>query len=82
MVTVDDDGWLTAEVRDDDLTDVDVHILDGNDPDACIERSDTAASAYITRGRHLVVVDSYVYEGTVVSGEYRVSIDFLPARER
>lgn len=78
VVMVDDEGWLTAEVTDDAATDVDVHILDGNDPDACIERGDTVAEAYITPGRHLVVVDSYVDGGTVLAGEFELRIDFQP----
>lgn len=59
---------LTAMVEADEGVDVDVHILEDLDGEACIDRGHVKTAALLDPGTYLIVVDSYV-DGSGVSKE-------------
>jgi hypothetical protein len=75
-VVLEEDGFLSAAVYDADGVDVDVHILDDLDPEACLARGHHHAAADVTAGIYYVVVDTYVGEGQEFEGAYEVDIGF------
>ena len=78
VLTLDQTGDLTAEVDcDDPVVDIDVHLLDADDPDACLARDHWELTYNVTPGRYLIVADTYVEGSDVLSGAYtlRVRLD-------
>ncbi len=76
LLHVDDYGTLDVSVDCDEPVDIDVHLLDGDDPDACLERDHTDFGYDISPGRYLIVADSWVDEhGEVYSGEYTLRVE-------
>jgi hypothetical protein len=75
-LAIDASGALSVTVEcEDPVVDVDVHLLDGDDPAACLARAHMSFTYDITPGRYLIVVDTYV-EGTVpLSGPYTLTVD-------
>lgn len=76
--TVDRSGTLTVSVDDvegDDI-DVDIHLLDADDPDACLERAHISFSKQIGPGRYFIVADTYVDGGQELCGPYTLEVDF------
>ena len=76
--TVDESGTLSVSVDDvegDDI-DVDVHLLDADDPDACLDRAHISFSTSIGPGRYFIVADTYVSQGQELSGNYTLTVDF------
>jgi hypothetical protein len=72
--TVDVTATLTATVDcEDPVVDVDLYLLDADDPDACIDRDHWEVSSTVTPGRYYIVADTYV-EGTVLSGPYTIDV--------
>lgn len=78
LFTVDSSGTLTATLDDvdGDAVDVDIHLLDANDPSACLERAHISLSRAIGPGRYFLVVDTYVEATTELSGPYTLTVDF------
>ena len=70
LFTVDQSGTLTASLDDvdGDAVDVDIHLLDANDPSACLERGHMSLSLAIGPGRYFLVADTFVEGGTELSG--------------
>lgn len=64
LLLLDDYGTLDVSVTDGDGVDIDVHLLDANDPLACLARDDTDFSYRISPGRYYVVADTYVRSDT------------------
>ena len=56
--------------------DIDIHLLEGDDPDACLERAHIEFTYDLTPGRYFIVADTYVDEGDVLAGEYTLRVDF------
>ena len=73
-VAVQEAGFLSAAVYDDAGVDVDVHILNALDADACLDRGHHHARADVAPGVYFVVVDTYVEAGEVFAGPYLVDI--------
>ena len=78
LLTVDEVGTLSVAVDDvdGDLVDVDVHLLDADDPDACLARDHISFTHTIGPGRYFVVVDTWVDGTTELTGPYTLTIDF------
>lgn len=74
--TVDRSGTLTATVDDGEGDDMDVHLLDADDPNACLARAHISLSHFIGPGRYFIIVDTYVSNGVELSGPYTLHVDF------
>ncbi len=75
VFTVDESGTLEVEVDcEDPEVDVDVHLLDGDDPYACLERDHWDFTYSITPGQYFIIVDTWVDEGEAFDGEYTLSV--------
>ena len=76
--TVDRRGTLTASVDDvdGDAVDVDVHLLDAADADACLNRGHITFSEPIGPGRYFIVVDTDVEASQALAGPYTLSVTF------
>jgi len=75
LMTIDRSGTLSVSVEAPDGVDPDVHLLDGDDPNACLERGHITFDYSITPGRYLVIVDTYVEDGIELSGPYTLHVD-------
>jgi len=76
VFTLDTSGTLDVSVDcEDPVVDVDVHLLDGDDRSACLERDHWSFTYDITPGRYFIVVDTYVDGGTPLEGPYTLSVD-------
>ncbi len=78
LLTVDSAGTLSVEVDDvgGDAVDIDVHLLDADDPNACLDRADISLQHTIGPGRYFIVADTYVEGGVELSGPYTVTVNF------
>jgi hypothetical protein len=77
LLTVDRPGTVTATlVEGTAATDVDVHLLDADDPNACLARGNLTLTQAIAPGRYYVVVDTYVASGVPKAGPYELTITF------
>ncbi len=80
-LTVPADGFVSAAVYEQPGVDVDVHILSGQDPAACLDRGNYDARADVQAGHVWVVIDTYASGGVPESGPFRVDIGFMePSR--
>ncbi len=76
LFTTDEYGTLEVEVDCEEPVDIDIHLLEGDDPDACLARGHTDFSYAITPGRYLIVADSWVDSGgTELAGEFTLRVD-------
>lgn len=77
-VDVPEAGLLTAAIDeiDGDGIDVDVHLLDAPDPDACLDRDHAAVTAWVDAGSYYVVIDTFVSGGVPQDGPYTLDIQF------
>ncbi len=76
LLTTDEYGTLSVEVDCDEPVDIDVHLLEGDDPDACVARDHTDFDHAISPGRYLIVADTWVDEGgAALSGEFTLRVD-------
>jgi hypothetical protein len=71
---VDTVATLKVSVECQAPVDIDVHLLDGDDPNACLARNDASFEYAITPGRYLVVADTFVEGGTALSGTYTLHV--------
>jgi hypothetical protein len=78
LFTVDTTGTLNVAVDDvdGDAVDVDVHLLDADDPSSCLDRADISFNRTLGPGRYFIVVDTYVEGTTELSGPYTLTLDF------
>jgi len=75
VLTLDRSGTLHVEVDcDDPVVDIDVYLLDGDDPDACLDRAHWGLAHEVGPGRYFVIADTYVDDGTVLDGVYRLDV--------
>lgn len=68
-------GTLTVQVDCPAGVDIDVHLLEGDDANACLVRNDVALTYDITPGRYLIVADTFAENGTPLSGSYTLKVD-------
>ena len=75
VLTTATGGSLSVSVDcDDPHVDVDVHLLDGDDSDACIDRDHWGFQRDIDPGRYWVVVDTWVDGEEELSGDYELTV--------
>lgn len=75
LMTIDRSGTLSVSVDCPEGVDIDVHLLDGDDPNACLERAHISFEYAITPGRYLIIADSFVDGGIELSGAYTLHVD-------
>ena len=79
VLNIREPGTLTVSVsvEDESSIDPDVHLLWGDDSNACLARGHRAFSQWVSPGRYMVVVDTWVNEnGDVLTGSYDLNITF------
>ncbi len=78
VLNLDSEGILHAAVDDipGDGHDVDVHLLEGDDPLACLSRDDAELTWDITPGRYLIVVDTWFSDGKPHPGPFTLDVWF------
>ncbi len=76
VLHVDEVRTLSVSVACQNPIDVDVHLLDGDDANACLARGHESLTYDITPGRYLIVVDSFVDGGSVLSGSYDLTVSW------
>ena len=76
VLNIRNEGTLSINVESDDPeADPDIHLLSGDDPNACLARAHEGLTYDVSPGRYLVVVDSWVNgDGVVLDGHYRLLI--------
>jgi hypothetical protein len=75
LLQLDRSGTLSVSVDCVEPVDLDVHLLDGDDELACLERAHIAFDYAITPGRYLIAVDTFVDDaGTVLAGPYTLHV--------
>ncbi len=76
LFTTDEYATLEVAVDSDEPVDIDIHLLEGDDPDACLQRHHTDFEYDITPGRYLIVADTWVDDGgDELSGQFTLSVD-------
>ncbi len=78
VLQLETSGTLAAEifVDDEESCDPDIHVLEGDDPDACRARGHQWLEVEVWPGRYFIVVDTWVDEsGTAYPGPYRLELD-------
>ena len=79
LLNIREPGQLTVTVSVDDESsiDPDVHLLWGDDANACLARGHHTFSQWVDPGRYVIVVDTWVDdEGAVLAGAYDLAITF------
>ena len=59
-----------------DGSDIDIHLLDGDDPNACLKRDHTDFTYNLSPGRYFLVADSWSNGSEVFSGPYELKMTF------
>ena len=73
-------GTVVAGVRSATGADIDIHLLDALQGEACVRRGDVGISADLLPGIYYLVADSFVTSaGVVGDGGYDLRVDFYPA---
>ncbi len=78
---IDAPGLLTVRVDDmpGDAIDIDLHLLDAPDPDACVDRDNVALSRMVEPGALWLVADTWVDgAGVARPGPYVIDVDLRP----
>jgi hypothetical protein len=73
--TFDEIATLSVVVEDDASNgiDIDIHLLDGDDKNACIIRDNTSFSQEIWPGRYFIITDTFVKDGKAQKGAFKLS---------
>jgi hypothetical protein len=72
-LTMDQAGWLRAEVDEASGVDVDIHLL--TEDDSCVARANTALEVWdMDAGTYRVVVDTWSGDGADHSGDYSLEV--------
>ncbi len=78
QVFVPTDGLLTATLDAGSLADLGVHLLDAEDPHACLARADDTLTWFVEPGVYFVVVDTRLDDqGDPLAGVFDLQLDFL-----
>jgi hypothetical protein len=75
LFTTGRSGTLSVSVDAPDGSDPDIHLLNGDDADACLDRAHISFEYALTPGRYFIVVDTYVEGGDVLDGRYTLHVD-------
>ncbi len=74
VFTIDNYGTLEVTVECDFPIGIDTHLLDGDDPDACLTRAHESFTYDITPGRYFIVADTYTDGVNVFHGAYNLTV--------
>jgi hypothetical protein len=76
VFTIDRSGTLTATLDDvdGDAVDVDIHLLNADDPLACQARAHLSLTSAVVPGRYFLVADTYVDGGVSLAGPYTLTV--------
>ncbi len=77
VLNIRDEGTLnvSVEVEDEDAYDPDVHLLEGDDEEACRNRDHKEFSETVWPGRYVIIVDTFVDSlGSDFSGPYTLTV--------
>ena len=76
MFTIDYDATVGVAVDDDPGAgpDIDVHLLDADDPDSCLARDNISFTQWIPPGRYFVIADTYVSGGSPLAGPFNLDL--------
>ena len=75
VFTVDRSCTVAASVDCVEPVDLDVHLLDGDDPDACLARDHISFEQAVGPGRYFLITDTFVDAGVELSGPFTVHLD-------
>jgi hypothetical protein len=71
--TTDGEGALNVTIDCEPPVDLDVHLLDADDENACLARGHESLTYDITPGRYLIIADTFVDGGSELAGEFTLS---------
>ena len=71
---VDREGSLRVEVECEEPVDIDIHLLDADDPNACLARGHREFSYEISPGRYLIIADTWADDGVPMPGPYTLRL--------
>jgi len=74
VFTTETGGTLRVSVDCPAGVDIDVHLLDGDDPRACLARDHTDFTYDLSPGRYWIVADTYVEAGVELAGDYSLHV--------
>jgi hypothetical protein len=74
VLPLDDEGTLTVTVTCTEPVDIDVHLLEGDDANACLARGHEFLTYDITPGRYLIVADTFVDGADELAGEFEITV--------
>ncbi len=74
QVQIDAPKKLRARVFCDDGVDVDLYWMNGKTPASCVVRADRTLDIDAAAGTYYLVADSYVDQGKVLAGKYRLTL--------
>lgn len=76
VLNLREEGTLRVSVETDDVdADPDIHLLSGDDQNACLVRAHESFQYESSPGRYLLIVDSWVNgEGVTLDGAYRLNV--------
>jgi hypothetical protein len=74
VFTTDEEGTLNVVVDCVVPVDIDIHLLEGDDANACLARGHESFTYDITPGRYLVVADTFVSGADEFAGEFSLSV--------
>jgi len=77
LLTLDRSGTLSVAVDCVEPVDIDVHLLGGDDPDACIARDHVSFDYDVTPGRYLIVADTWADGSGPLVGPYTLTVDLI-----
>jgi hypothetical protein len=74
VFTTDVELDLSVTVDSDPSVDVDIHLLEGDDANACLARAHISLDEGIGPGRYLLVIDTWVDRGEELSGDFTLEV--------
>ncbi|MFH1438888.1 MAG: hypothetical protein ABIJ56_24495 [Pseudomonadota bacterium] len=75
LMMLDAGATVDAAVGCAEPVDIDVHFLDADDANACMERGHESFSIDVGPGRYFITADTYVSGGTELGGAYSLSVN-------
>lgn len=75
VMTTNRSGTLSVSVDCTEPVDIDVHLLDGDDANACLARGHKSFTKDIGPGRYFIVADTFV-DGQPLSGSYTLRVSW------
>ncbi|MBU1899011.1 hypothetical protein KKB55_14825, partial [Myxococcota bacterium] len=76
VLFVDREGRIRVSVDCEEPVDIDVHLLDGDNPNACLARGHMEFTYDISPGRYLIIADTWADNGQVFAGPYTLRVNW------